>query len=320
MRIAEVNMTEKSTEKSKTGQDASFNEGDINNISVEQNIYSGAGVQEHTSFHRKNTYPRFVDILAIVGAYLAGALFASLVMVGVLHAFPEVDAGLLTTLTYSLQFFVMIGLVVAFRKMNGAPKVRLKITFRLSNMPLILLGLVLLMASSIVLEPLLALFPVKYLESMYSSIGNGGWAILTTVVLAPILEETMFRGLLLEPVRQKMGTIKAILISSFIFGLIHVYPQQAINAFVVALILGYVYVKTDSSLSGVIIIHGLNNAFAYLTMELLGEQAVSATTRELVADDRLYFIIYSIAAVVFLSGMVYIFLSARKLDPSRDNR
>ena len=51
-------------------------------------------------------------------------------------------------------------------------------------------------------------------------------ASLLTAVLAPLLEETVFRGFLLTSLTKFMPTSAAVLVSSLAFGLIHFAPRD----------------------------------------------------------------------------------------------
>lgn len=88
--------------------------------------------------------------------------------------------------------------------------------------------------------------------------------ILMTVILAPILEEILFRGILLKGmINNKMNPKIAILVSAFVFGAIHVYPWQFAGAFLLGLVFGLVYYKTKSLLIP-ILLHAFNNLLSVL--------------------------------------------------------
>jgi membrane protease YdiL (CAAX protease family) len=221
------------------------------------------------------------------------------------------DQGVVNTVAYGLQFAVAIALVIVLQRQRGVRKNFVRFNFRKFNPAMVLWGIVLVFVSGVVIEPVVALFPAKYLDLINQAIGTGGWAILTTVVLAPILEEILFRGLLLEPIREKSGATRAVLISALIFGLIHIFPQQVVNAFVVGIILGFIYVRTGS-LVNVILIHAVNNGLAYLQMELLGDTAVATTTRDMIGSDTWYWIIYALCVVLLGLSLYGIMKSLRK--------
>ena len=82
--------------------------------------------------------------------------------------------------------------------------------------------------------------------------------------------------------------------SSLFFGVLHGEPLLVANAFVIGLILGYVYVATGS-LWASMILHAMNNVVAYLLMVA----GLSDTLMiELAGSRTLYVIIYISALLV----------------------
>ena len=88
-------------------------------------------------------------------------------------------------------------------------------------------------------------------------------AILSNVILIPILEEVVFRGLIFGRLRRAMPSIVAALIASVVFGLMHAHPLWIIWAFAVGMIINYARIRTGSILPG-IIIHMMINGFGIL--------------------------------------------------------
>lgn len=78
---------------------------------------------------------------------------------------------------------------------------------------------------------------------------------ISVVILAPIVEEFVFRGLLLRRLSEKWSTKSAVVVSSLIFAIFHGDP---IGAFLLALVMCYVYFLCGS-LWLPIICHALNN-------------------------------------------------------------
>jgi len=107
--------------------------------------------------------------------------------------------------------------------------------------------------------------------------GSSSWVmvftILSAVVLAPMVEELLFRGLVQPSLARKLGSEwKAILLTGLFFGLIHVPLYQTMPALVFfGIVLGYAYAKTRS-LTLAIFIHAVFNAKTIL-WSLLGAAA-----------------------------------------------
>lgn len=176
--------------------------------------------------------------------------------------------------------------------------------------PLLLWAFVLMFAVGVVLEPLLRLMPELSLE-----VGRGFWTILSLVIFAPIFEELICRGVVLGSLRGKFGVTTAWLVSSLFFGVLHGQPVQVINATVIGLVLGYVYLATDS-LWSVMILHALNNAVAYLA---LATGHGNALLIDLVGSRTLYVLIY-IAALALSAVSGYMMLrTLRRMKEAEKN-
>ncbi|WP_299521824.1 CPBP family intramembrane glutamic endopeptidase [uncultured Methanobrevibacter sp.] len=78
-----------------------------------------------------------------------------------------------------------------------------------------------------------------------------------TIILAPLVEELVFRGVLLNRLKVRIGVIPAILISSFLFGMGHEFGGM-ISAFLFGICMCILYLKTDNILIP-ISVHFLNN-------------------------------------------------------------
>lgn len=89
---------------------------------------------------------------------------------------------------------------------------------------------------------------------------------ITVCILAPIIEEILFRGILLRGLLQN-GTspIVAIIVSSLLFGAAHLNPWQFIAAGFLGAIFGFVYYRTRS-LWLCMFLHALNNTISFVFM------------------------------------------------------
>ena len=94
-----------------------------------------------------------------------------------------------------------------------------------------------------------------------------GLEIISTVIIAPIAEELMFRGYLLDSIRKMHGDWFAVVISALLFGIVHFEPYTIGMAAIGGLIYGYVRVKTGSlwpSIIGHMIWNGIALIVTYL--------------------------------------------------------
>ncbi len=149
---------------------------------------------------------------------------------------------------------------------------------------------------------------MRNLERKLLFVHNGGLVFTFVLphcdvsVVFVVTQRLSFRGLVLEGLARRWSARWAVLGSAALFGLVHlpILPQM-VNAFVIAIVMGYIYLMTRS-LIPVIIIHAINNGLAYMQLEIYGTQGVS--TRELIGNDAIYWIVYAASAVVLVVSLV----------------
>ena len=117
---------------------------------------------------------------------------------------------------------------------------------------------------------------VPALKQFYDVISNlldqmtGGpfWSsFLLVAIFAPIFEEWLCRGMVLRGLLTHIKPGWAIVISALFFAVIHMNPWQALNAFIIGVVMGYVYYKTGC-LWLTMLIHFVNNGFAVICQQI----------------------------------------------------
>lgn len=84
-------------------------------------------------------------------------------------------------------------------------------------------------------------------------------------VLAPIIEEILMRGFLLGGLSINYGKTAALLISAFLFAFLHFNMVQTLSAFICGIVLGLLYLHTESIFC-CILAHIGYNLISYITM------------------------------------------------------
>lgn len=117
---------------------------------------------------------------------------------------------------------------------------------------------------------------VKFLKATFEDPLYFFLAVISVVVLAPLVEETLFRGFLQTYIRQHLGRGQAILISSVCFALFHYASGQGsgniaiiISLFIFALFLGFLYEKRGSLLAPMLL-HASFNAVSVFSLYFFG--------------------------------------------------
>jgi len=131
---------------------------------------------------------------------------------------------------------------------------------------LIPLGLLMLFGLDYILGELMTFLPnydqmLADYQTMFAGI-DMIYLFIGGVIVGPICEEIIFRGIIEEGFLQTYSPNKAILFSAMIFGGIHLVPLQVLSAFLAGLLLGWIYWKTRS-LWIVIVLHIVNNYIAF---------------------------------------------------------
>ncbi|WP_346881746.1 type II CAAX endopeptidase family protein [uncultured Algibacter sp.] len=138
-------------------------------------------------------------------------------------------------------------------------------------------------------EPIIAQNPLKSI--IY---------LLAALTIAPIVEEIIFRGIILDGLlnNTKIYKWKAIIFSASLFAIIHISPVQVFSAFVIGFVCGAYYSKTRN-LFATIILHSIANLFITIASYLhynFGDSNIK-TVNDLYGE---YSLIILIACIVLI--------------------
>ena len=130
------------------------------------------------------------------------------------------------------------------------------------------------LAILLALSLLMQIIPASWIDKLNESndsILNAPVPIMlaATVIMAPLLEEIMCRALMLGAMKKAMPKWVAIVLSSLVFGLLHVNPIGIIYATLLGILLGWIFIKTDSVLPA-IFCHLSFNLTSYILGEMEG--------------------------------------------------
>lgn len=250
--------------------------------------------------------PLWFSILSLIALY-----FVANVLLGMLfRAFARGgDPAFWTFATYTGSMLVTIGYALVLRRGCGIALPSFRPEKWKADPRVIAVGLVLMLAVSIVLSPLLDRLPDTYVEQLDRYLDGGFWPMFTAVVAAPLLEEFLFRGIIQKNLVRRFGPLGGIAIASVLFGLIHLVPQQIVYASCLGLILGTVYHLTGS-LNSAITLHFVNNGLTSLLHMVFGTSV--GVEHRLFGDGALWGWSYGISLVLLAGGVWY---GIRRLRP-----
>ena len=151
------------------------------------------------------------------------------------------------------------------------------------------------------------------MEQEFTDMSKNIIGILAIAIIGPIAEEVVFRGAVCRSLLKKgVSTGLTVLISAMLFGLIHFNPAQIPFAFVMGLVLGYIYCRTGS-LVPTIITHILNNSISVFIMAKYGEEANDMTFADMLGSQTAAWILMAVCAVASI-GLLYVL--HKKAEPA----
>ncbi len=115
---------------------------------------------------------------------------------------------------------------------------------------------------------------VRFLKAAMESPFSFVLALISIIILAPLLEEVLFRGFLQNFLKKYLGVIGSICITAFIFALFHYSPVQRLgnfsvvgSLFVLAFFLGFIYERQQNLISS-IVLHATFNFISIISIFL----------------------------------------------------
>lgn len=270
---------------------------------------------------KSGRFPTWVDLLAIFGLFFVTQLITGFIFLwmGWTTLYPdnfveltaesqrvaEYTLGRSTFLWTIISQPLMLLFVLIYRTIRRGEWRAVHFSVNGFNPTILLWGMMMLISMVVVIEPILQLFP-----DTPSPAGRGLYMILALVVVAPIFEELLCRGVIFEAVRNKWGALAACVVSAVIFGVMHIEPQFVINAFMIGLLLSYVYLRTNSIFAP-ILLHSINNILAYIFL-IFGISELSM--QDLLGDGVLYKVIYGCSVVLLLLSLIAVSRTVARLD------
>lgn len=120
-------------------------------------------------------------------------------------------------------------------------------------------------------------------------------------LLAPLAEEMVFRGAILRSLLcWKSNPWVGIVISAILFAVIHMNPAQMPHAFLIGLLLGWMYWRTDSIVPGVVY-HWVNNTVAYILYNIYPNPDL--TLLDLFGSDQKVWMALGFSLLIFLPSL-----------------
>ena len=213
--------------------------------------------------------PGIGGIFGILGLFILGALLGNILVLGLQFISPEFAKEYGTIISYPVMFIPAM--------LYASSKSRFDENFvqgyrmdsnnfgRFSGLQIAVIVSIATLATAFMTDAVSSLMPPmpQWLEETMKQLLDAPlWITLISVsVFAPLFEEWLCRGVVLRGLLAKNSPMTAITVSAAFFAIIHLNPWQAIPAFILGLLFGYVYYKTGS-LKLTMLMHCANNTLA----------------------------------------------------------
>lgn len=219
------------------------------------------------------------DIFALTALFLVGALIGNVIGLLFMLALPESGSEYMMLISYPVMFIPPMMYAMYKSRGNALFDTGYEMDSRNFGKFGAAVISILVMLSTLALafdmDMVNALMPPmpEWLENMLKGMTQGKFWVnfLCVSVFAPFFEEWLCRGMILRGLlnysrsegRRGIRPAAAIAISALFFAAIHLNPWQAVPAFALGCLFGYVYYRTGS-LNLTMLMHFTNNTFALI--------------------------------------------------------
>ncbi len=210
--------------------------------------------------------------------------------------------------SYLLYQIVYIGIIAAF--MGVYKEKPSRFGWRKAHPKYYLIGIFLLFGLMFSLNyvnnwfvAFLGLFGYTMPESALPSLAGGGivGVLFVVAVLPAVLEETLFRGIILEGIKD-CGTVAACLLGGLLFCVFHQSPAQTVYQFICGAAFTLLAIRAQSLLPTVMM-HFLNNAVIILDAKFMFLQNLPTAGQ---------IAIYVVSAVCLLASLAWLIFAERR--------
>ncbi|MCR4859870.1 MAG: CPBP family intramembrane metalloprotease [Bacteroidales bacterium] len=217
--------------------------------------------------------PGVADMFILLALLLLGALLGNLVSLPIIAIFGQ-EAGMQSSMliSYPLMFIPPMFYASIKSRNNSYVKSGFLLDGKQHFSPLgglvcAILVILATLAAAFCSDAILSKMPPmpEWLEETLKGLTSGDNFLINFLmvsIFAPFFEEWLCRGMILRGLLgNQVKPVWAIVISAVFFAFIHLNPWQAVPAFLLGCLFGYVYYKTGS-LRLTMLMHFTNNTFS----------------------------------------------------------
>lgn len=153
-------------------------------------------------------------------------------------------------------------------------------------------------------------------ERMLTALMGNRWGYVAVGILVPIAEEVVFRGAILRTLLQlfaRRSAWIAIVVSALLFGLAHGNMAQFPHAFLMGLLLGWMFVRTGSIVPG-IVLHWVNNSTIFILYNVIPNSANAKVIDIFGGSQRAVWMALLFSLCIFLPALFQLSKRLKKAD------
>lgn len=254
--------------------------------------------------YRKTLNKIGVTLLAFtvfIEVFMTVYSFADIIMAETVGGIvTEVASSILYDVAY-LAAFMLPAIIMALMCGGNMEPFRFEPKYSLSTFALIATGVACVFSFSFINSIAVSFLPIEDVEDIFFPSYSADYSLvlqfITIAIVPAFCEEFLFRGVILSNL-MPYGKSTAIVISALCFGLMHGNFVQFLYATAAGIVLGVVYVKTESIWPSTFI-HLINNAISILQLAVFERMTESAASTLWFAVDCLIFA-FGIIGVIIL--------------------
>lgn len=201
---------------------------------------------------RRPDFPTFTQAFFVCVALIVIQVIVTVIYMGFggkFNAGNPAAVGIVSTISALILFSFLLpykGLSVAALFHSGPSSVHSVLV--LLTLPIVLVAFGTGVMVLNILSVLLYLLPMSQGQvEMFSELSGGGWVtVVIFVLMAPLIEETLFRGIFLRAFLRQYKPRTAIFLASLLFAVCHLNVYQFVTAMIIGTLFGWLYVRTHS--------------------------------------------------------------------------
>ena len=212
-------------------------------------------------------------LISFVISFITSTLVEFFPSLNLIYTDSVASAGfdIIASIVYILMPFALVHIVLKTKKLTGVLPFgtsyngKASAFLTMAVLPVMMIVSVAINYISLIIQESLDITFTSALDDV-KIIGLSGFlmSIISTAILPAIIEETIIRGIVLQPLR-RYGDLFALVISSLLFSIMHGNMVQIPYTFTAGMFFGYVAIATGS-LWPSIIMHFINNFYAVIIM------------------------------------------------------